>query len=168
MKIASMLLTKCSRCEGDGWICVQHPEHPWNGPGACGCGRAGVPCPSCNAEECDDLPKMPKGFKATEVSDESLFFHSADRATHDRVIGSACVAIRAFRLFGISFFAKSEQHATSASALKGRHPSYDVGRRLRHQSVKAPLTGAVSANFLVAVPAIRLPRSETLPSCDPT
>jgi len=73
MKIASTFLAKCSLCEGDGWICVLHRERPWSGPGACGCGGAGVPSPRCNAAEGDDLPKMPKGFKATEVSDESLF-----------------------------------------------------------------------------------------------
>jgi hypothetical protein len=72
MNIASTLRTKCSRCEGDGWVCVLHRERPWDGPGGCGCGRAGVPCPSCNAVKDDDLPKMPNGFKATEVSDESL------------------------------------------------------------------------------------------------
>jgi len=49
-------------------------------------------------------------------------FHSADRATHHRVIGSACVATLVFCLFGISVFAKSEHHATSASALQAGMP----------------------------------------------
>ena len=38
-------------------------------------------------------------------------FHSADRATHHRVIGSAFVAILVVCLIGISLFAKSEQAA---------------------------------------------------------
>jgi uncharacterized membrane protein affecting hemolysin expression len=49
-------------------------------------------------------------------------FHSADRATHRRVIGLACVTTLLVCLFGISFFAKSQQHATSASALKAGMP----------------------------------------------
>ena len=49
-------------------------------------------------------------------------FHSADRATHHRVIGSAFVAIVAVCLLGISFFAKSEQQAASAPTLKAGMP----------------------------------------------
>jgi hypothetical protein len=48
-------------------------------------------------------------------------FHSADRATHHRVIGSAFVAILVVCLIGISFFAKSE-HAALAPTLKAGLP----------------------------------------------
>ena len=70
MKIESA--SKCLLCEGDGWVCVLHRDRPWDGPRACGCGVAGVPCSICNAVAGDALPRMPRGFKATEVSDESL------------------------------------------------------------------------------------------------
>jgi hypothetical protein len=49
-------------------------------------------------------------------------FHSADRATHHRVIGVAFVAVVAICLIGISFFAKSGQQVASAPTLKAGIP----------------------------------------------
>lgn len=46
-------------------------------------------------------------------------FHSADRATHHRVIGSAFVAILVVCLIGISLFAKSEQAALAPTLKAG-------------------------------------------------
>jgi hypothetical protein len=54
-------VTTCSRCEDSGWVCEDHPERPWDGPHACGCGGAGAPCPDCNASS--DDPRPPAGFK---------------------------------------------------------------------------------------------------------
>lgn len=34
--------TDCPACGGDGIVCENHPDHPWNG--TC-CGGAGMPCP---------------------------------------------------------------------------------------------------------------------------
>jgi hypothetical protein len=28
----------CERCDGCRWVCEAHPERPWEGPCACGCG----------------------------------------------------------------------------------------------------------------------------------
>ena len=42
------------------WVCKAHPDRPWVGEDACGCGAAGAPCPICNKE---DLPQPPLGFK---------------------------------------------------------------------------------------------------------
>jgi hypothetical protein len=72
MKIETAYHLKCSLCEGTGWVCVLHRDHPWNGPRACGCGVTGVPCPSCNLVAGDELPRMPKAFTAKEISDEPL------------------------------------------------------------------------------------------------
>jgi hypothetical protein len=49
-------------------------------------------------------------------------FYGADRATHYRVVGSACVAVFFFTLLSISLFAKSERQATSAPMLKAGMP----------------------------------------------
>jgi hypothetical protein len=49
-------------------------------------------------------------------------FHSADRATHYRVIGSAFVAGLAVCLIGIGFFAKSEQRTASAPMISAGMP----------------------------------------------
>jgi hypothetical protein len=65
-------LLKCSPCEGVGWVCALHRDRPWDGPKACGCGVTGVPCPICNAVSGDELPRMPRGFRAMDVSDESF------------------------------------------------------------------------------------------------
>ena len=61
MKNETAYHLKCSLCEGTGWVCVLHRDHPWNGPRACGCGVTGVPCPSCNFVAGDELPRMPPG-----------------------------------------------------------------------------------------------------------
>jgi hypothetical protein len=38
---------RCERCGGEGWVCENHPDQPWNeGDPKC-CGGAGMPCP-CN------------------------------------------------------------------------------------------------------------------------
>lgn len=39
----------CPVCMGTLWVCEDHPELPWDGEGACGCGAAGAPC-VCNPE----------------------------------------------------------------------------------------------------------------------
>jgi hypothetical protein len=36
---------KCLLCEDTGWVCEAHPDQPWEGPHACTCGGAGMPCP---------------------------------------------------------------------------------------------------------------------------
>jgi hypothetical protein len=50
----------CQRCAGTRWVCEHHPDLPWEGPSACGCGGAGAPCPDCNV---DNPPQLPAGFK---------------------------------------------------------------------------------------------------------
>ncbi|WP_035968758.1 hypothetical protein [Bradyrhizobium sp. WSM1417] len=52
----------CARCDGTHWVCESHPDRPWDGPKACGCGGAGEPCPNCNDAAHDELPVLPKGF----------------------------------------------------------------------------------------------------------
>lgn len=40
----------CSVCDGTGWVCENHRDHPWGGESsradACGCGP-GAPCKNC-------------------------------------------------------------------------------------------------------------------------
>lgn len=37
---------QCANCDGEGWVCENHPEVPWGEGEGC-CGGAGQPC-SCN------------------------------------------------------------------------------------------------------------------------
>jgi hypothetical protein len=43
------------------WVRERHPDKPWDGEHACGCGAPGAPCPKT-----DDItpPRMPSGFKS--------------------------------------------------------------------------------------------------------
>jgi hypothetical protein len=52
----------CARCDGCRWVCEAHPERPWEGQTACGCGAPGEPCPVCNRSDADNVPEMPEGF----------------------------------------------------------------------------------------------------------
>jgi hypothetical protein len=52
----------CARCKGSRWVCERHPERPWDGQHACGCGAPGEPCPVCNRVE-GQRPEMPEGFR---------------------------------------------------------------------------------------------------------
>jgi hypothetical protein len=54
----------CSHCDDTGWVCEAHPDRPWEGARACGCGGAGDPCPDCNSSDEEHPPRMPPGFKA--------------------------------------------------------------------------------------------------------
>ena len=36
----------CANCDGEGWVCENHPEVPWSYGDGC-CGGAGAPC-ACN------------------------------------------------------------------------------------------------------------------------
>ena len=36
----------CANCDGEGWVCENHPEVPWLDGDEC-CGGAGCPC-VCN------------------------------------------------------------------------------------------------------------------------
>lgn len=36
----------CANCDGEGWVCENHPEVPWGEGDGC-CGGAGMPC-VCN------------------------------------------------------------------------------------------------------------------------
>ncbi len=40
----------CANCNGEGWVCENHPEIPWNGGYQTCCGGAGMPC-ACNKVE---------------------------------------------------------------------------------------------------------------------
>jgi len=50
------------------WVCECHPERSREGPHACGCGGAGMPCPICNPSDGLTPPRMPRGF----VEDEDV------------------------------------------------------------------------------------------------
>lgn len=45
----------CGNCADSGYVCENHPEHPWAGMvgGEECCGGAGMPCPLC----CDPIPE---------------------------------------------------------------------------------------------------------------
>jgi hypothetical protein len=52
----------CFQCKDCGWVCESHPERPWEGSHACGCGAAGMPCPGCNPSDEITPPRLPTGF----------------------------------------------------------------------------------------------------------
>jgi hypothetical protein len=51
----------CVRCAGYRWVCEAHPERPWDGPHACGCGAPGDHVPGLRVDN-DTLPELPEGF----------------------------------------------------------------------------------------------------------
>jgi hypothetical protein len=57
---------KCVRCQDTFWVCEWHDDRPWDGEHACGCGGAGMPCPSCNVSNPDSPPRLPAGFQRDE------------------------------------------------------------------------------------------------------
>lgn len=69
----------CARCENCRWVCENHPDRPWEGERACGCGGAGMPCPVCNSSEVT-LPEMPDSF----VKDLSVASGEFARETSNR------------------------------------------------------------------------------------
>jgi hypothetical protein len=58
----------CDRCANCRWVCEAHPNRPWDGEHACGCGAPGEPCPECN--RADGAPDLPKGFRV-DVDEKS-------------------------------------------------------------------------------------------------
>jgi len=52
----------CATCRDTFWVCEDHPDKPWDGEDACGCGAAGMPCPVCNPADADHPPKPPAGM----------------------------------------------------------------------------------------------------------
>jgi hypothetical protein len=60
------LRMKCTRCRDTYWVCETHDDRPWSGDKACGCGGAGMPCPSCNVSNPDNPPRLPAGFQRDE------------------------------------------------------------------------------------------------------
>lgn len=45
----------CANCDGQGWVCENHPEVPWHDGEGC-CGGAGSPC-VCNSLHPDNNPQ---------------------------------------------------------------------------------------------------------------
>jgi hypothetical protein len=65
------VLPRCSACMDTFWVCENHDDRPWDGPAACGCGGAGMPCPACNQPEPGERPRLPAGFEPdVDVDDE--------------------------------------------------------------------------------------------------
>jgi hypothetical protein len=54
-------------CQDTYWVCETHDDHPWSGEKACGCGGAGMPCPSCNVSNPDNPPRLPAAFSGTRA-----------------------------------------------------------------------------------------------------
>lgn len=41
-------MADCRNCAGEGWVCENHLDMPWQGGDQTCCGGAGAPCPVCN------------------------------------------------------------------------------------------------------------------------
>lgn len=53
--------SECPICGGDGWVCENHPDKPWEGADVparfrCSCGGAGMPC-RCTGTSYIQLPR---------------------------------------------------------------------------------------------------------------
>ena len=55
----------CETCDNTGWVCEAHPDRPWNGPNACGCGGAGMACIISNGD--GEKPDMSRVMKSALV-----------------------------------------------------------------------------------------------------
>jgi hypothetical protein len=54
----------CTRCDISRLVCEAHPDKPWDGPRACGCGAPGDPCSVCNNRIDKDIePELPEDFE---------------------------------------------------------------------------------------------------------
>lgn len=53
----------CENCDGQGWVCENHPDRPWGGAShaVCECGGAGAPCERCNPCDRENPPRMAPG-----------------------------------------------------------------------------------------------------------
>ncbi len=57
----------CPNCNGEGWVCENHPAVAWQGGEAECCGGAGAPCHICNPCTREAPPRMPPGFVEEEI-----------------------------------------------------------------------------------------------------
>ena len=62
-------IVPCAICEGTGWVCENHPATPWEGPDACDCGGAGMPCRICNIPDDGERPQLPADFLTDAAND---------------------------------------------------------------------------------------------------
>lgn len=53
----------CKSCNGEGWVCVEHPNQNWETCSLCPI-KEGVPCAVCNLCDEHNPPRMQPGFKA--------------------------------------------------------------------------------------------------------
>lgn len=57
----------CPRCDGETWVCENHPDRPFYGRRACDCGSAGMPC-ICNPMSKDwQVEKTAMGLAGGEM-----------------------------------------------------------------------------------------------------
>jgi hypothetical protein len=59
---SALSMLTCIFCADTGWVCENHARRPWEGPYACDCGGAGMPCPTCNLPE-EGPPRAPGGLQ---------------------------------------------------------------------------------------------------------
>ncbi len=59
---------KCKNCNGEGWVCEDHPTKPWQDGEGC-CGAAGAACNICNA----DRDKLSDGMEVIWKRDVGYF-----------------------------------------------------------------------------------------------
>lgn len=67
-------MTICADCDGQNWVCEEHPECPWLvADGNSHCGAPGMPC-KCNPSDRDNPPRELTGFKVI-LDDEGFHPH---------------------------------------------------------------------------------------------
>lgn len=50
----------CTICDGQGWVCENHPDKPWGDGLSCPCGGAGAPC-VCHPAQAAGSPMANRG-----------------------------------------------------------------------------------------------------------
>ncbi len=69
----------CANCDGEGWVCEDHPEVPWREGDGC-CGGAGMLCSCSSIEDGTDYKTTAMGLNATL----SLVSKAASAVLHNR------------------------------------------------------------------------------------
>lgn len=62
----------CTQCNGECWVCIEHPNANWETCPDCPI-KEGIPCPACNP--CDEYnpPRMSPGFETIIDVDGNRF-----------------------------------------------------------------------------------------------
>lgn len=74
---------KCIQCEGQGWVCIEHPNVYWDTCPDCPI-KEGIPCPLCNPCDEHNPPRMSPEFETIIDVDGNRFKPKLVNTTRDK------------------------------------------------------------------------------------